>query len=89
MKRILIEIDERFITEWGFIYFGVRPGPEGLELFVPDEPACLPGFKYVKSPEANGSTFRISDVDVLEKRLREAQEAAKDDPSLKKTEKAQ
>ena len=67
MKRILIEIDERFVTKWGFIYFGIQPGPDGLQLIVPPEPSCLPGFEYVKHPEANGATFRFTDVDMLEK----------------------
>ena len=63
MRRICIEIDDRFVTEWGSFYFGVRPTPQGMEFLVPPEPHCLPGFKYVIHPEAGGATFKFIDMD--------------------------
>lgn len=62
MKRIMIEIDDRFVTEWGMLYFGVISGENGLEFMVPPAPYCLPGFKYVIHPEPLQATFKITEI---------------------------
>lgn len=68
MKRIVIEVDDRFVTKYGFFFFGAIPNDKDeLQFIIPPAPACLPGFEYVTNPNKDEPPVFVIKEDTSEK----------------------
>jgi len=61
MFRIVIDIDETKIHEWGFLYFKAVPPSEGRDhsVVLANDSYSLPGFKY-GLPKPGTTVFNFS-----------------------------